>query len=120
MIDTAKRDENTAHGEGVVERVSALISKAPDIILDAAPANLQSHFASALPDLVEIAKGDPSRVIPIADVEGAKKLGVRTGAEKIKLEGGFKLRWNALGYFSRLAAEGRFSIPIARTFSLDD
>ncbi|NIJ37696.1 NADPH:quinone reductase-like Zn-dependent oxidoreductase [Sphingopyxis panaciterrae] len=110
----------TPHGEGVIERVRALVSETPDIVLDAAPANLRPDFVSALPDLVEIAGGDPNHVITIADAEGAKRTGVRTGAESIAAEGGFKLRWDAIGTYGQMAAEGSFSIPVAQTFALAD
>ncbi len=110
----------TAHGEGMVERVRALVSEAPDVVIDASPVNLQPGIASALPDLVEIAGGEATRVITIADHAGAAKTGVRAGAENIKAEGGFKLRWDALGEYGRLAAEGRFFIPVAGTFALED
>jgi NADPH:quinone reductase-like Zn-dependent oxidoreductase len=110
----------TAHGEGMVERVRTLVSEAPDIVLDVAPVNLQARAANALFDLVEIAGGDATRVITATDVAGAAKAGVRTGAENIKSEGGFKLRWDVLGEYGQLAAEGRFSIPVARTFALED
>ena len=82
--------------------------------------NLNGVSASALPDLVEIAGGDPARVLTVADVEGAARTGARTGAENIRSEGGFRLRWNVLGDYGRLAAEGRFSIPVAQTFALED
>jgi hypothetical protein len=43
-------------------------------------------------------------------------LGVRTtGREK-----GVVLRYDVLGQYARLAAESRFSISIARTFTLED
>jgi NADPH:quinone reductase-like Zn-dependent oxidoreductase len=109
-----------AHGDGMVERVRALVSEAPDVLLDAAPVNLQARSASALLDLVEIAGGDATRVITATDVEGAAKAGVRTGAENIKSEGGFKLRWDVLGEYGQLAAKGHFLIPVARTFALED
>jgi NADPH:quinone reductase-like Zn-dependent oxidoreductase len=109
-----------AHGEGMVERVRALVSESPDILLDAAPVNLKPGSASALPDLVAIADGYTTRIITVADFEGAAKTGVRTGAENIKSEGGFRLRWDVLGEYGQLAAKGRFSIPVARTFSLED
>ena len=109
-----------AHGEGMVERVHALISEPPDVLVDVAPANLHPGFASALPDLVKIAGGDAARIITIADSEGAAKTGVQTGAEHIKSEGGFRLRWDVLGEYGRLAAEKRFYVPIARTFALED
>lgn len=109
-----------AHGEGMVERVGALIGNAPDVIVDAAPANLSAGAVSALPDLVRIAGGDATRVITIADFEGAAKTGVRTGADNVRIEGGFKLRWNALSEYAQLAAQGHFFIPVAQTFDLED
>jgi NADPH:quinone reductase-like Zn-dependent oxidoreductase len=43
-------------------------------------------------------------------------LGVRTtGREK-----GLVARYDVLGRYAELAAEGRFTIPIAQTFSLED
>lgn len=111
----------TPHGEGMVERIHTLFNKAPDIILDVAPVNLQPNsVASALPDLVKIAGGDAARVITVTDPEGAAKTGARTGAENIEAEGGFKLRWDVLGDYGRLAAEKRFFVPVARTFALED
>lgn len=109
-----------AHGEGMVERVRALVGDAPDVLLDAAPVNLKAGSASALPDLVKIAGGDAARIITVADFEGAAKTGVRTGAENVKSEGGFRLRWDVLGEYGQLAAERRFSIPVAQTFALED
>src|SRR3546814_10118059 len=72
------------------------------------------------PDLVEIAGGAARRIITVADVQGAAETGARTGAENIKAEGGFKLRWDKFGEFGRLAAEGRFSIPVAQPFDLEN
>lgn len=104
----------------MVERVRALIDTAPDVVLDAAPVNLQARSSNALLELVEIAGGDASRVITATDVGGAAKAGVRTGAENIKAEGGFTLRWDVLAEYGQLAAGGRFSIPVAQTFALVD
>ncbi|EIC83103.1 NADP-dependent oxidoreductase [Serratia sp. M24T3] len=108
------------YGDGMVERVRALPSDAPDVLLDTAPVNLQARSANVLLDLVEIAGGDATRVITATDFSGAEKIGVRTGAENVKAEGGFRLRWDALVEYGRLAAEGRFVIPVARTFTLED
>lgn len=47
-------------------------------------------------------------------------IGVRTGAENIESEGGLKLRWDTLAEYGQLAAKGRFQIPVARTFTLED
>ena len=113
----------TAHGEGMVERVRD-IAGAPDLIFDTAPVNLRPGIGPAggvLPDLVEIAGGDPRRVLTCVDFEGAAQLGVRTGAgEPGTGPGGATLRYDVLGDFARLAAEGRFTIPIARAFALED
>ena len=99
----------TAYGDGLPERVSALPDKVPDLVLDAAPAS------GALPALVQIA-GDPKRVMTISDFAAAKTLGVRSNLE----EPGMRIRYDVLPEFAELAAQGKFSIPIARTFALDE
>ena len=99
----------TAYGDGLPERVSALLDKSPDLILDTAP------VSGALPALVQIA-GDPKRVMTISDFAAAKTLGVRSNLE----ESGMRIRYDVLREFADLAAQGRFSIPIARTFALDE
>jgi NADPH:quinone reductase-like Zn-dependent oxidoreductase len=114
----------TGYGEGMVERVRAVAGAAPDLIFDAAPVNLMAPGAPApgvLPDLVEIAGGDPRRVLTCVDFAGAAALGVRNGVgEKPGGEGGAMLRYDVLGDFARLAAEGRFTVPVARTFALEE
>lgn len=57
-----------------------------------------------LPDLVWIAGGDPRRVLTISDGFGEDQT----------------LRYDVLGDFARPAADGRFTIPIARIFPLQD
>ncbi len=99
----------TAYGDGLPARVSALLDTSPDLIFDAAP------VSGALPALVQIA-GDPKRVMTISDFAAAKTLGVRSNLE----EPGMRIRYDVLGEFADLAAKGSFSIPIARTFALDD
>jgi len=109
----------TAYGDGLVERVRAIPGAPPDLIFDAAPVNMTAA-SSALPDLVAIADGDPRRVITCGDFAGAAALGVRTGfEEQASGPGGALLRYDMLGEFARLAAEGRFAVPIARTFALE-
>ncbi len=99
----------TAYGAGMVERVREIVGGSPDLILDAAPPS------GVLPDLVRIAGGDPQRVLTITDFATAAKLGLRDG-------GGANatLRYDMLAEFARWAVEGRLSVPIARTFALDD
>ncbi|WP_419803693.1 NADP-dependent oxidoreductase [Terriglobus sp.] len=99
----------TAYGDGLPERVAALPGKQPDLILDTAP------VSGALPALVQIA-ADPKRVMTISDFEAAKALGVRSNLE----EPGMRIRYDVLHEFADLAAQGKFLVPIARTFPLDD
>ncbi len=98
----------TPYGDGMVERVLELAGKSPDLILDTAP------VSGALPALVKIA-GDPKRVITISDFAAAKELGVR-----INIEEAVTMRYDVLGEFARLAADGKFTVPIARTYPLED
>ena len=56
----------------------------------------------------------------VAPGEAAARLGARNGfGETPGGPGGAMLRYDMLGDFARLAAEGRFTIPIARTFALE-
>jgi NADPH:quinone reductase-like Zn-dependent oxidoreductase len=99
----------TPYGDGMVERVRKIAGGAPDFALHTA------QVTGVLPDLIEIVDGDPRRVMSFADFD-EKGLGVRTtGREK-----GVVPRYDMLGRYARLAAEGRFTIPIARTFALKD
>ncbi len=38
-----------AHGEGMVERVRALVSESPDVIVDAAPVGLNTNALARFP-----------------------------------------------------------------------
>ena len=98
----------TSYGDGMVERVLAITGKSPDLILDAAP------VSGVLPALVKIA-GDPSHVLTISDFAAAKELGVRSSLGEDPT-----LRWDALSGFAQLAAEGKFTVPVNRTFPLED
>ncbi len=99
----------TAYGDGMVDRVQAVSDGPVDLVLDTAP------VGGALPDLVRIASGDPTRVLTISDFAAAAELGVRDSFHEDMTQ-----RVDALPEFAWLAAEGKFSIPIARTFPLDD
>ncbi|WP_428485563.1 NADP-dependent oxidoreductase [Rhodopila sp.] len=99
----------TSYGDGMVERVRGLAGAAPDLVLHTALA------PGVLPDLIKIVDGDPRRVMSISDFD-EQGLGVRTtGREPDSVP-----RYDALGHFAQLAAEGRFTVPVARTFSMDD
>ena len=100
--------ELTPYGDGFVGRVRAMAGGAPDLVFDAGPVSL------VLPDLVQTAGGDAGRVLTVSNHgPEAERLGVRNSFEG-------SLRYDALPTFARLAAEGRFTVPIARTYPLDD
>jgi NADPH:quinone reductase-like Zn-dependent oxidoreductase len=98
----------TSHGDGMAERVTALAGGPVDLVLDAAP------VSNALPDLIRTVES-PGRVLTLSDFAAAQQLGVR-----FHFEDGGKQRNDVLGQFARLAAEGRFEIPVAGTFPLAD
>ncbi len=99
----------TTYGEGMVEQVTAISGGPVDLVLDTAP------VGGALPDLVAIAGGDPKRVLTISDFAAAAELGVRTGVGE-----DHTMRFDVFPEFAQLAAEGKFSVPIARTFPLEE
>ncbi len=102
--------EVTPYGPGMVQRVREIASGSPDLILDTV------LHSGVLPDLVEIAGGDARRVLTIgADFESAQALSVRHSFTET-----VPPSYDRLGEFAQLAAEGRFAIPIARTFALED
>jgi NADPH:quinone reductase-like Zn-dependent oxidoreductase len=98
----------TPYGEGMVERVRELAGGAPDFALHTA------QVQGTLPDLVRIVDGDPKRVFSFADRD-EEGIGVRTAWKE-----NAGLRYDVLGHYAQLAAERLFSIPIARTFALED
>jgi NADPH:quinone reductase-like Zn-dependent oxidoreductase len=98
--------EPTTYGEGLVERVRALAGDGVDRALDAAG-------GGALPALVELT-GSPERVVTIADYAGAQQTGV-------PFSGGMgpERAWHALADAAELIEAGRFRLPVAQTFPLD-
>ena len=99
----------TRYGEGMAERVRELAGGAPDRVLHAALA------PGLLPELVGIADGDPRRVMSITDFD-EQGLGVRTTGREPDLVP----RYDALAPWAEEAARGRFVVPIAHAFGLDD
>lgn len=99
----------TRYGEGMFERVRSIAGGATDFALHTA------QVTGTLPDLIEIVGGDPRRVMSFADFD-EKGLGVRTtGREK-----GSVPRYDVLGHYAQLAAEGKFTIPVARVFAMEE
>lgn len=99
----------TPYGDGMVERVREITGGAPDFVLHTA------QVPGVLPDLIQIVDGDPRRVMSFSDFD-EEGLGVRTTGR----EPDVVVRYDALAPFAQLAAEGRFTIPVARTFDLKD
>lgn len=97
----------TSYGDGMPERVLEAAGGAVDLVLDTAP------VGDSLPGLLRTVEGDPRRVLTITDFAAAAELGVRTSFDE-----GMPLRYDALDRYARLAADGGFGIPIARTFPL--
>jgi NADPH:quinone reductase-like Zn-dependent oxidoreductase len=104
--------EVTGYGDGMAERVAAISGGPVDLVLDTAP------VGGALPSLVQIAGGDPKRVLTISDMEAAAELGVRDSFHEDVFQP-FD-RDAVFAEFAQLAAGGKFTVPIARTFPLDD
>jgi NADPH:quinone reductase-like Zn-dependent oxidoreductase len=97
------------YGDGVVERVLALAGGPVDFAFHTA------RVDGALPGLVRMVGGDPRRVMSISDFD-QDGLGVQTSGR----ERGVVQRYDVLPRYAELAAERRFTIPIARAYSFDD
>jgi NADPH:quinone reductase-like Zn-dependent oxidoreductase len=98
--------EATTYGDGLVERVRAIAPDGVDLAIDDAG-------GGALPALVELA-GGAEHVVTIADYQGAQETGVAmTGGA------GSKRAWYALAQVAELIDAGRFSLPVAQTFPLE-
>jgi NADPH:quinone reductase-like Zn-dependent oxidoreductase len=96
----------TTYGEGLVQRVRELAPDGVDRAIDDAGGGV-------LPALVELA-GGPEHVVTIADYEGAQNTGVTmTGGPDSQRA------WYALDEIGELIDAGRFSLPIAQTFPLE-
>jgi NADPH:quinone reductase-like Zn-dependent oxidoreductase len=98
--------EPTTYGDGLAQRVRELAPDGVDAALDAAG-------AGALPALVELA-GGPERVVTVADYQGAQETGATFSGGM-----GTGRAVHALAEIGELIESGRFSLPVAQTFSLD-
>jgi NADPH:quinone reductase-like Zn-dependent oxidoreductase len=97
--------EPTTYGDGLVQRVRELAPDGVDRALDAAG-------GGALPALVELT-GGPEHVVTIADFPGAQETGVPFNGGQ-----GPERAWHALRDVIALIEAGRFSVPVAQTFPL--
>jgi NADPH:quinone reductase-like Zn-dependent oxidoreductase len=95
----------TTYGDGLPTRVKDIAPQGVDAAFDAAG-------RGALPDLIEIT-GDPAKVITIADPQ-AEQYGVRYTSGRA----GDDRAYHALPEAAELWQQGKFSMPVAQTFSL--
>jgi NADPH:quinone reductase-like Zn-dependent oxidoreductase len=102
----------TVYGDGLVERIKAITDSPVDLVFDTAPPN------GALPDLVQIAGGDPQRVLTCSDLTTAPQLGVRDTFHEDPATWSDDERYGPFPEFAQLAAGGRFTVPISGTFPL--
>lgn len=99
----------TAYGAGLAERVGALAPNGVDVALDCAA-------SGSLPDLIDLV-GSPDRVVSIADLHAAD-YGVHLsrssgpGADLPAPEG--------LAVVGELAEQGRFTVPVAASYPLEE
>jgi NADPH:quinone reductase-like Zn-dependent oxidoreductase len=98
--------EATTYGDGLVQRVHEFAPDGVDRAIDDAG-------GGALPALVKLA-GGPEHVVTIADYQGSQETGVAmTGGPDSKRA------WYALNEAAALIEAGRFSLPVAQTFPLE-
>ena len=88
---------------------SPIVGRSLNLILDTTPSS------GVLSDLVRIAGGDPRHVLTITDFAAAAKMEVRDSFGEDTT-----LCYGMLPEFARWAAEGRLSVPMARTFTLNE
>lgn len=98
--------EPTTYGDGLVERVRELAPDGVDAALDAAG-------GGALPALVELA-GGPEHVVTVADGEGARETGAGFSGGS-----GTERAVHALRDVGPLIEAGKFALPVARAFPLE-
>jgi NADPH:quinone reductase-like Zn-dependent oxidoreductase len=98
--------EPFAYGEDLVERVRALAPDGVDMALDVAGSGV-------LPELIELA-GGPEHVVTFADFQGAQEHGVTFS------RGDAGRAVQALAEIGELIESGRFSLPVAQSFPLDE
>ncbi len=98
--------EPVTYGDGMVERVRALVPDGVDVALDVAGSGV-------LPQLIDLA-GDSQNVVTVADFEGSKEHGVH-------FSNGFVdgNAFHALAEVGELIEAARFWLPVDRTLPLD-
>ncbi|HEY0215155.1 MAG TPA: NADP-dependent oxidoreductase [Cellulomonas sp.] len=103
----------TPYGDGMVERVRALADGPIAHVLDASRPR-----AGAIAALIELA-GDPDRVVTISNHDEARSQGARVNVDELMAAGAVPSS-DFLADYATLAAAGEFTVPVARTFPLDE
>lgn len=106
----ARGIEVTGYGDGLAGRVLDLAGGPVDRALDTAP-----PVRGVLRELLRTVK-EPADLLTVTAFDEAKELGVRFSGPG----GEGTVRTDVLGEYGRLAAEGRFSVPVAATYPLED
>ncbi|GGK77857.1 NADP-dependent oxidoreductase [Mangrovihabitans endophyticus] len=101
--------EVTGYGDGMPDRVREMAGGPVDLVLDTAP------FSNALAALVRTVSA-PDHVLTFSGAATARGFGVRSAFDA---DAG-PLRPDVIGEYARLAAQGRFAVPVARTYPLED
>lgn len=104
----------TNYGDGMAERVRSLAGGDVDLVLD-----VPRPSEGVLPELIALAGGDPKRVVTISNHDEARRLGARVNIDEL-LAGGSFPDSGILNEYAALAAEGRFRLPVAKTYPLED
>ncbi len=98
--------EPVAYGDGMADRVRSLAPDGVDAALDVAGSGV-------LTELIALA-GGPRNVLTLADMDGAKQHGVRFSSGFLDGHA-----FHALSEIGALIQAGRFWLPVARTYPLD-
>jgi NADPH:quinone reductase-like Zn-dependent oxidoreductase len=98
--------EPVAYGEGMAQRVRAIVPHGVGLALDVAG-------SGALPELIDLS-GGAENVLTIADVAGAQEYGVRFS------RGDSGRAEYAIAWAMQLVDEGTFRLPVGKTFSLEN
>lgn len=99
----------TAYGEGMAQRVRDLAGGNVDLVLD-----VPRPSPGTLPDLINLAGGDPRRVMTISNQEEARALGARVNIDE--LTPSLTPLADLLIEYASLTARDGFRLPIAKTF----
>ena len=94
----------TTYGDGLVDRVRAIAPNGVDVALDIAGSGV-------IPELIELT-GEPSKVLSIADFS-APEHGAQVSTTPTDAAG-------AMEEAARLFTEGAFSIPVEKTYPLEE